>query len=103
MIQHREHPRLALESAETFWIRCEDRRQHLDRHVTPKLGVTCAVDSAHRTRAEQRLNRVRAELSSDQGRRRVVSDEACRRSQRSSAKDMVHNSFPGKQRFDYPA
>ena len=56
MIQRREDVRFPLETGETIRVVRHLRQQHLDRDVAAKLCVACAVDRAHSTFAEERLD-----------------------------------------------
>src|SRR5262249_20575075 len=54
MIQRSQYLSLSLKTRDPFGIVCERFREHLHRHVTAQLRVTCAIDFSHSAGAQAR-------------------------------------------------
>ena len=63
MAQRREDARFAVEPRETIGIDDKDRRQDLDRDISPERHVARAIDLAHASRANERQQLVGAGAS----------------------------------------
>jgi hypothetical protein len=59
MRQRRNRVRFALEPRHRLRIVGDRERDNFDRHVTVQTGIACAIDLAHATRSERRLDGVR--------------------------------------------
>ena len=97
VVELREQVRLALEACETFLVRYEGRRQHLDRHLAPELGVGRAVDLPHSALAELGGDLVRAEAGA-RGGRHADAIRIMRRSPAAGARDRRRARSRGRTR-----
>jgi hypothetical protein len=66
MIQRGEDLRFPGKTHEPIRIVRESRREYLDRDVAIQLHIARAIDLAHATHAEQRVNGVRADHTTDE-------------------------------------